>query len=521
MQVVRPPDPNGDAPRTIIGEGYTSITWSAPGLTLSATGPQTASLDSVLPYRLIVSNPGDLTTRGVTVRDFLPPNLKFVSSNPPAQQFGDRAEWRLGDLAPKATQVIEISCRAEAGGNVRYRFQASSADGLRADAQIDTEIARPTLSLDMSGPQTATVGETVEFRVQVTNTGTRAFDDVTITDRYDAGLEHTEGQASPIQRSLGRLEPNETKRVAVAFNVRLAGRLCHTLEVATPDGQFARSEACVNVAETAVAPKPALMVRKSGPAESRVGQVVNFAIEVINTGNVPLTNVRIADSYHTSLEPQKASPGVDPNAIAQSQLVWNIAQLQPGETQRREVQCICLETAERAASQVVVTTAETTPQTAEAVLRIMPAIGASPSPTLPGGQGTGPVSPPAASGQINLDISALGNPINVGSKTVYLITITNARPTPDKNVALVLQLSAGLRFEKLEGPVRIQANSPDGRTITLTPVQEMRAGEELRPFRVEATGTAAGPQKLLVRVTSQLSPQGVEAEETITVVAEQ
>lgn len=521
MQVVRPPDPSSDAPRTVIGEGYTSITWSAPGLTLSVTGPQVGSLDSVLPYRVIVTNPGDLMTRGVTVRDFLPPSLKFVSSNPPAQLFGDRAEWRLGDLAPKASRVLEVSCRAVAGGNVRYRFQASSADGLQADAQVDTEISRPTLSLDVSGPQTATVGETVEYRVQVTNTGSRAFDDVTISDRYDAGLEHADGQASPIQRSLGRLDPNQTKRIAVVFVVRRAGRLCHTLEVTTPDGQFARSESCVTVADAAVVPKPTLTVRKMGPSEARVGQSVTFAVEVFNTGNVPLTNVRIADTYHTALEPEKASPGVDENALAQDQLVWNIPQLPPGQKQRREVQCVCMQATDRAASQVVVTSDQTTPQTSEAVVRIRPAVGATPTPPLPGGPGTGVEGPAAARGQLKVDISELGDPINTGGRTVYMITITNDRPAPDQRVTLVLQFSAGLRFEKLEGPVRIQNNSPDGQTITLSPVQEMRAGEKLRPFRIEASGTAPGQQTLLVRVSSQLSPEGVEASETTTVVANQ
>jgi uncharacterized repeat protein (TIGR01451 family) len=488
---------------------------------LTVTGPKAGSLDTVLPYRVVVTNPGDLTTRGVTVRDFLPPGLKFVSSNPPAQLFGDRAEWRLGDLAPKATRVLEVSCRAVNGGNVRYRFRATSADGLSADAQVDTEISRPALSLDVSGPQTAKVGDTVEYRVQVTNTGTRAFDNVTIIDRYDAGLEHAEGQASPIQRSLGRLEPNQTKRIAVVFIVRRAGRLCHTLEVTTPDGQFARSEVCLNVAEAPVTPQPALSVRKVGPSEARVGASVNFAVEVINTGNVPLTNVRITDTYHTSLEPQKASPGVDENALTQDQLVWNIPRLEPAQSARREVQCVCMQATDRAASQVVVSSDQTTPQTAEAVIRIRPAVGAAPAPTLPGGPPAGTEGPAAVTGQLKVDISELGDPINTGGRTVYVITVTNARPTADKEVTLVLQFSAGLRFEKIEGPVRIQANSPDGQTITLAPIREVRAGEKLRPFRVEASGTAPGQQSLLVRVTSQLTPEGVEDTETTTVVANQ
>ncbi len=129
IEVIRPADPNSDAPRTKMGEGYTSITWSAPGLAMRASGPPSGAVDSTLVYRVEVQNPGDIVTRGVTVSDVMPPNLQFVSSNPPAQMFGDRAQWQLGDLAPKNMQVIEINVRATAGGPVRYAFQVVECRG--------------------------------------------------------------------------------------------------------------------------------------------------------------------------------------------------------------------------------------------------------------------------------------------------------------------------------------------------------------------------------------------------------
>ena len=69
------------------------------GWRLRASGPPTGAVDSTLVYRVEVHNPGDIPTRDVVVQDVLPPNLQFVSSNPPAQMFGNRAQWRLGDLA--------------------------------------------------------------------------------------------------------------------------------------------------------------------------------------------------------------------------------------------------------------------------------------------------------------------------------------------------------------------------------------------------------------------------------------
>ena len=65
IEVIRPADPNSDAPRTKLGEGYTSITWSAPGLALRASGPPSGAVDSTLVYRVEVHNPGDIPSRAM------------------------------------------------------------------------------------------------------------------------------------------------------------------------------------------------------------------------------------------------------------------------------------------------------------------------------------------------------------------------------------------------------------------------------------------------------------------------
>ncbi len=128
IRVIKPADPTGDAPRTQLGEGFTSITWSAAGLAPCASGPETATVDATLVYRLEVHNPGDLPTQNVEVRNLLPPSLKFISANPLPQVFGTQATWTLPEIPPKGVQVIEVNVRADAAGSVRYAFQATSAD---------------------------------------------------------------------------------------------------------------------------------------------------------------------------------------------------------------------------------------------------------------------------------------------------------------------------------------------------------------------------------------------------------
>ena len=105
----------------------------------------------------------------------------------------------------------------------------------------------------------------------------------------------------------------------------------------------------------------------------------------------------------------------------------------------------------------------------------------------------------------------------MGEGTAYVISIKNQRTVADQNVVLTVELPAGLKFASLTGPGDRRNVSPDGKTIQVNPIQEVRPGETLPPFHLEATGQLPGEQVLKVTVTSRLSPQGVTAQETTTV----
>ncbi len=62
--------------------------------------------------------------------------------------------------------------------------------------------------------------------------------------------------------------------------------------------------------------------------------------------------------------------------------------------------------------------------------------------------------------------------------------------------------------------------SADGRTVEVSPIREVRPGETVPSFHVAATGIQVGEHKIRVMVTSQLSPQGVVAEEATSVTAQ-
>ena len=545
VQIIRPAELGDGLPRITVGQGWTTVAWTAPGLVLQAAGPASARPGETLTYQIQVSNPGNVVTRGVVVKDEAPAGLVILGSNPPFEQFGQLHQWPLGDLAPGQTQQITVQCRMEFDRTVRYGFRAESVDGLNARDDVETSVQLPAIALDIRGPEQAQVGERVTYEVHVRNTSGRDLSDVVISDIYDLGLEQTEGVPSPIRRRLGPIPANQVKSFAISFFVRQAGTLCHTLEATAPDGFTARSRACLQAIAAQPVGNPAVSATITGPAQQAVGQYAMYETRVTNTGDVPLTRVRIAMSYDPVLSPRQASGGY---RAEQGQFVWGVDQLNPGQTEVRQLNCLCLAAAVAATCRVDVASAENVTTSSVSQTRISAAPSANapqPNPpvvtpvrppgaqAIPGGAaipGGGPANPGGgaanpsggaaapATGLVKLTITDSLDPVAVGGQTTYLVVVSNETDQIDRNVRVVLRLPAGMDLIRVLGPVGVRSSGDGGRTIELAPVNTLRAREKLPPIRVDVRTNQAGELTFQVEVSSQLMPQAVQRAETTTSV---
>jgi len=525
IQIIRPAGPGG-AGRQVIGEDWTLVTWSAANLSVLTGGPQTADVDSTITYRVDVTNRGDLPARQVVVSDVMPPQMSFVGSTPKGGIFGNRIEWRIGDLAPGQTSRIEIQCRAVRQGEARHCVTARSADGLAAEGCATTRISMNALSVSMTGPDKAEVGQKVQYHVTVTNRSDLPLKKVMLRDEYDPGLRHA-GVATPgrpIQQKLGELAAGEKREFAVTFTVQQPGRHCHRLLVTAEGGHSATATGCVTAKAAAAVqpePQPGMSVSKTGPKVSSVGQIVEFRIEVRNTGNMPLTNVRIVDQFAPALQPKNATDGFK---VEEGRLVWTVDRIAPGESVAMRVQCETLAEERSACNRATVTADPNLAMADEQCVRIDPK---EPAPAIPDDDHP-PVVPPSnghgadRSGTLKLTVVDLDDPLRVGGSTTYLITIENDRDVADKNVTLSFTVPAKLRFEKFTSDDRRMTVKPEGpgsRTLTVTPIAELRPGESVT-VRVETTATAAGLVRFRAKLESLRLTEPVETTTDTTIFIE-
>jgi uncharacterized repeat protein (TIGR01451 family) len=521
IQIVRPGEQSGEPARMVIGQGTTSVTWSAADLSIRVSGPANSGLDEVLTYRVEVHNPGDLPARNVLLRDVAPPILEYLNSSPSGQPMGDFVQWNLENLGPRETRLVEVNRRAKQNGDVRYCFRVTADSNLQAESCARTRIFSSTLSVQMVGPETAEVGQTVTYRIDIRNTGSSTLTNVALTDRFETGLRHTEGQSSPIERLVGTLQPGERRSdLAVSFVVTTAGRHCHTLEVSADGGHRSSVQRCV-VATVPARPVviPKLEVRKTGPERLSEGESGIFLTEVRNTGDVAATNLRIIDRYDNPLRPTNATEGGVPTEAGQA-VAWTLRELAPGATAIREVECLAASSSSRATSQVTVSSEQGVQAQAETVTSIAarPAAPADGRPTPdPGITLNGPMRPDGpdrpVSGELRVTAVALDNPVAWNQPIRILINVINDRDVADRNINVTATIPEGVNVDRVAGSnIRHRIV---GREIRWDPIAELRPREGLRPpLEIELLPTGAG------RITVRIRVESVRSREAIEVVRE-
>lgn len=517
VQIIRPPTAKGDVPRMVVGQGLTSVTWSAPGLAVRASGPATANAEQPVTYRVEVSNTGDVPAPNVVLAYAVPEGCTVISTNPAAQSFGNRLEWRLGDLPARSpAQTVEVTVAMRLQARYDHRFRATSMRGaepaadLTAEGVASTSVNVSALVVRMRGPQTTPIGGQATFVVEIENVSSLPATNIQLTDTFDPGLQHINGEPSPLIASIGRIEPGQKQGLVLNFIVRQPGKHCHRLDVTADGGIKASVQECVTA--TAEAPTPRLAVKVTGPAQLGVGEEGLYQIEVRNNGTVPLTDLRIGFRYSASLFPTAVTR--DGEELARGEVAWRRAQLTVGEAIIWEFKGKALRGDPSARSIATVTSAQGITQTAEAVTPIGGG-GAAVEPE----PGRPPVEPDTTpiQGSLKLDVEDSDDPAIVGRPFGYKINVRNESSSPDQFIGIVVELPPELKFDRIIGFP--QGATVEGNRVVFKTITELRGGETLRPIDLRVIPQKPGKYQLKVLVRSARLKDGVSETEETTVVA--
>jgi hypothetical protein len=501
VDIIRPA--NNAAGFEVIESGVTSIRWVAPALTVRAIGPRTVAISTPFSYRLEVTNPGDQTARESTVTlEGLPEGLTFVSSNPKPTEYGNRLVWNLGDIPPGTNPyVIDAQFKSDtAVGLARLCFDVGSAiDQLQTRACAETQIVAPCLGVKIDGDRQGRVGDLTTFQLTFVNQCDEPLRNLTAQVTLESpGLEVV-GRSGPVSFTMANpLNFGESKTVDLTLRLREQGTHCFRIDVQADGGHTATIRRCIT-SNNVNQPGVSLQLATEGMAP--IGQELRVVARVTNTGNMPLTGVRLRTENAASLQPTGASlQAFDEGGL----IVIPMDRLEPGSYRditlgyqgialdgngfvRFQVQCDQgVEDLKEVAIRVGAgSAAGGAPPSGNSNLPTAPGIG------IPGAAG----GSPAPAGLLAVQL-ATANPV-VRRQIAFdvEVSITNQRPASDQNVQVTLQTPPGVSFVGVVGGTTGVQSSPDGLTHVFTPVQEIRSGETIR-FQVRLLAQQIGAPRI-------------------------
>ncbi len=447
------------------------------GVTVRWIVPTEMSLGQETTCQLIVSNAGDLPATDVQIHIELPEGLQLVRAVPELSGQGIARSYMLGELSPKQVATMSMSVVPTERGLLRPKAVATFVRA--ATASID--VLEPQLRLEIEGPGQAMLGEAANYHLTVTNPGTGAAVNVSVSVTLDPQLRHPRG--ANVEFAIGTLGAGQSRAIQLPLTGLSPGPLALSGAASAGGGLTAKVDYQVDIV------CPQLQLALAGPKLRYVDRRATYIATIHNPGPAPADNIKLVGLVPEGFQFVEATPGgtFDPE---QRQVGWFVGHLAPNETTQVGVQLI---------------------------------------PTLPGEHrlaaeihGDAGVSAHAelnthveGSAVITLDVTESDDPAEIGTETTYEIRVTNRGSQPERRVQVAARLSEEIVPIDASG---VTAGTIDQDQIVFAPIPELAPGQS-ELYRISVECRSPGRARLRAYYRSDGTPTPV-AEDEVTRIYE-
>jgi uncharacterized repeat protein (TIGR01451 family) len=319
-------------------EQFNSNYPATPVVTIRVIGPEAVSIDTEVPYKIIIQNRSNARAHHVLVRCMAPKNAQLIKATPEPTAKQPELQWEMGTLDAGASKTIEVT----------FRPNPNETDiALTGRVQFDhgqwlgTKISRPGLAVKKVVPPQGIVNETMTFQIEVINTSRVRMADVTVEDALPEGLEFKSDNVpnSPIDATnnkrtwkLASIEGGQKKIITYQVMAKQIMPAKRSLVLVSSGKIREQAEGMTAVVE------PRIIARLTGPdTAATIKQRTKYKIDIRNDGTATLNNVRINFVHPADVKLAGASSG---SQMYRDMVQWILPKLSPGETRLLTVDVI-------------------------------------------------------------------------------------------------------------------------------------------------------------------------------------
>ncbi len=273
--------------------------------------PDQGAPGAYINFTLTVTNSGNISLTNVFVQDTLPSGLTYSSSWPGGNRVGQNVYWPdIGSLDVGASKNLWVNATIDGPVNgivtltndVFVEGKPLYGDNVTNTTKTVVSALEAKILVDKTAlPTFGSKGALINFTMNVTNTGYAPLQHVYVEDLLPVGL--TYDSSSPISSNsgqnvywpdIGSLAVNEKKQVWLKATITgtVYGPLTNEVDVSGKpeqgDNVTSHAEATVDAIESEI-----LVDKTAMPTFGSKGALINFTMNVTNTGDAPLQHVYV------------------------------------------------------------------------------------------------------------------------------------------------------------------------------------------------------------------------------------
>lgn len=323
-------DPTGSNGPFVLSPDKLTMGKQSVALSVDVKSPPIVNMNKETEVQVIVRNTGLTDAHGVVVRDELPANVQFLSSEPTANATGPVLFWSLNTMAAGSERIIKVKVKPIAAGS----FEHSATVTMIVGGKSSTRVQQPRLRVEaVASPSKVLKGQPIKIRITLSNPGTGPARDVLIKARLSSGLKYDNGDGTLSMRK-GLIEPGkpivlESDDEQLILDAVAGGDQTVTFEATSLD-VFDAEEGKTTVAIKVVEPK--LILTTTGPKDRVTDTPATYTFKVENTGDAPARSVRVVARVPDNM--RLTDNAVDPkptwDKVART-LTWDLGVIDPSK----------------------------------------------------------------------------------------------------------------------------------------------------------------------------------------------
>ncbi|MDB5325401.1 MAG: omcB [Phycisphaerales bacterium] len=443
-------------------------------LLLEKSLPTEVQVNKPFVYDIKVTNVAKLKLEGVEISETVPGTFKIKDvTEGNADGKANTVTYLVGTLEPGDSKIVRLTGTAAQSGPLGTCISAKYNTSLC----MATTVVAPALKLAITGSADSMKGDTLSYKLVVTNTGSGEAKNVKVESVLPDGVVTPDGKAA-VAFDAGNLGGGESKDFSFSAKANKTGTY-PIKATARADEGLASEPAALSTAVKA----PWLQIAKTGPEKAFIGQPITYEISVTNKGDGVAKDTMIFDNLPAGVAVQFATDNA--RSDGSGKVKWEAGDLAPGATKKVAI---------------VVTAA------AAGEMKTAASASAAGADTQAAFASTTLVGVPA----ILVQMADSVDPVRVGDQTTYTVEITNTGTAPGTNIKLVCTLEEQAEFVNATGTTKEKV---DGKVITFNPVGSLLPKAKA-VYKLTVRASKPGDTRFKTSITSDQLGRPVESTES-------